>query len=69
MKIGNIDYDKRCEYIILYMDKRDDTFNTWTLQESGLRVNYEQMCDNKDVEILGVYKKMKSNDIPKLHTK
>ena len=69
MKIGNIDYDERCEYIVIYKDKRDNTFNTWTLQESGLRVNYEQMHNNKDIEILGVYKKMQSDDISRLHTK
>ena len=69
MKIGNIDYDERCKYIIIYKDKRYNTFNTWTLQESGLRVNYEQMCNDKDIEILGVYKKMQSDDIPTLHTK
>lgn len=63
MNIGTLDLDTRFEYIIIYKDKRDNTINTWTLNESSLRVNYKQMKESGNVEFLGIYKKLNDNQL------
>lgn len=63
MKLGRIDLDPRPEYMIVYEDKRNDTINTWTLDESALAVNYKQMKQNGNVEFLGIYQKIDNNQL------
>lgn len=58
MKTGTIDLDPRFEYLIVYRDKRDDTVNTWTLDESAMVLNYKQMKQSGHVEFLGIYQKL-----------
>lgn len=69
MKIGNLDFDSRCEYMVVYKDKRDDTINTWTLGESALRVNYRQMKESGDVEFIGIYRKLTDSDLLDIFTR
>lgn len=58
MEIGKLDLDPRCNYMIVYRDKRDDTVNTWTLNELALQVNYRQMKASGNVEFLGIYQRL-----------
>lgn len=69
MKIGNLDFDPRCEYMVVYKDKRDDTINTWTLGESALRVNYRQMKESGYVEFIGIYRKLTDSDLLDIFTR
>lgn len=57
MRLGTLDLDTRFEYLIIYKHKRENTINTWTLG-IGFKNNYQAMLKDKDVEILGVYKKL-----------
>lgn len=63
MKLGKIDLDPKPEYMLVYKDKRDDTINTWTLDESAMVVNYKQMKQSGNVEFLGIYQKVNDNQI------
>lgn len=63
VKIGTLDLDPRYEYMIVYRDKRYDTINTWTLNESAFQVNYKQMKNSGHVEFLGVYKKLNDSQL------
>lgn len=63
MKIGTLDLDPRYEYLIVYRDKRDNTINTWTLDESALQINYRQMKAGGNVEFLGIYKKLNDSQL------
>lgn len=63
MELGKIDLDPKCEYMIVYKDKRDNTINTWTLGLSALRVNYKQMMNSGNVEFIGIYKKLSNSEI------
>ena len=65
MNIGELDFD----YMVVYKDKRDNTFNTWILGESALRVNYKQMRDSDNVEFLGIYKKVNVSELLDIMTK
>lgn len=58
MKIGSVDLAPNFEYLIVYRDKRDDTVNTWTLNESSMVLNYKQMKQSGHVEFLGIYQKL-----------
>lgn len=69
MKIGTLDLDTRYEYIIVYRDKRDSTINTWTLNESALRINYRQMKESGNVEFLGIYKKLNDSQLLDIMTR
>ena len=69
MKIGTLDLDPRYEYIIVYRDKRDSTINTWTLNESALRINYRQMKESGNVEFLGIYKKLNDSQLLDIMTR
>ncbi len=69
MKIGTLDLDTRYEYIIVYRDKRDGTINTWTLNESALRINYRQMKESGNVEFLGIYKKLNDSQLLDIMTR
>ena len=57
MKLGSLDLDTKYEYLIIYKDKRDNTINTSTLY-FGFKINYKAMTNDRNVEILGVYKKL-----------
>jgi hypothetical protein len=65
MKVGKLDLDTdpRYKYLLVYKDKRDDTINTWTLDESALKVNYKQMKLSGDVEFLGIYRKLDDSEL------
>lgn len=63
MEIGSLDFDTRCKYMLVYKDKINNTFNTWTLQESGLRVNYPLMKEDNNIEFLGIYKKLSDDEL------
>ena len=63
MNLGHLDLDPRCDYLLVYKDKRDNTINTWTLGESALRVNYKQMKESGNVEFLGIYKKLNDSEL------
>ena len=63
MKLGRIDLDPRPEYMIVYEDKRNDTINTWTLDESVLAVNYKRMKQSGNVEFLGIYQKIDNKQL------
>lgn len=69
MEIGNLDLDVRFDYLIIYKDKKRNLLNTWTLDVFAFEFNYKQMikCDN--VEILGVYRKLKDNQLNKIINK
>lgn len=62
MNIGSLDLDTRFEYLIIYKDKRDNTINTWTLG-CAFKLNYKQMLEDDNVEILGVYKKLTDSQL------
>ena len=62
MNIGSLDLDTRFEYLIIYKDKRDNTINTWTLG-CAFKLNYKQMIEDANVEILGVYKKLTDSQL------
>lgn len=66
MKIGNIDLQP-LTYLLVYKDLRDGTINTWTLEERALKVNYPQM--KKDVEFLGIYKKLSDTELLDIMTR
>lgn len=61
MKIGHLDLDSRCEYLIVY--EKDGELNTWTLQKSGFKLNFPMMKKDKDTKILGVYKKLSDSEL------
>lgn len=63
MEIGSLDLDTRCKYMLVYKDKSDNTINTWTLQETGLRVNYPLMRKNENIEFLGIYRKLSDSEL------
>lgn len=63
IKLGRLDLDPRFEYIVVYKDKRDNTVNTWTLDEGALRVNYKQMKESGNVEFLGIYQKLTDSQL------
>lgn len=69
MKIGTLDLDTRYEYIIVYRDKENSTINTWTLNESALRINYRQMKESGNVEFLGIYKKLNDSQLLDIMTR
>lgn len=69
MDVGRLDFDPRPDYMVVYKDKRDNTFNTWTLGESALRVNYKQMKDSGNVEFLGIYKKLNDSELLDIMTR
>ena len=69
MKIGTLDLDPRWEYLLVYKDKRDNTVNTWTLEESAMRINYKQMKASGDVEFLGIYKKLNDSELLDIMTR
>lgn len=58
MNVGNFDFDARCDYIIIYKNKKDNSINTWTVGNCAFKRNYKQMIKDDSVEILGVYKKV-----------
>ena len=61
MKIGSLDLDTRFEYLIVY--ERDGEINTWTLGKSGLKINYPKMKKDKNVKLLGIYKKLSDTEL------
>lgn len=63
MKLGIIDLDPRCEYILVYENKSDNTINTWTLNESAMVINYNQMKQREDIKFLGIYQKISNNQL------
>lgn len=63
MNTGMIDLDGRFDYLIVYKDKRDDTINTWTLNESAFALNYKQMKASGNVEFIGIYKKLNDSQL------
>lgn len=69
MKLGKIDLDPKPEYMIVYRDKRDDTINTWTLDESAMVVNYKQMKQSGNVEFLGIYQKIDNDQLLDIMTR
>ena len=69
MDIGRLDLDPRFEYMVVYKDKRDNTVNTWTLGESALRVNYNQMKESGNVEFLGIYQKLNDSQLLDIMTR
>lgn len=69
MEIGRLDLDPRCTYLLVYKDIRDNTVNTWTLQELALRINYRQMLDSGHVEFLGIYKKLTDSELLDIMTR
>jgi hypothetical protein len=69
MEIGSLDFDPRCKYLLVYKDKRDNTFNTWALQESGLKYNYKQMKSSGYVEFLGIYQKLDDSQLLDIMTR
>ena len=62
MKLGSLDLDTRFEYLVIYKDKRDNTINTWTLGVA-FKINYKEMMNDNNVEILGVYKKLSDSQL------
>lgn len=69
MNLGNMDLDTRFEYMIVYKDKRDNTINTSTMNESALRMNYKQMKESGDVIFLGIYQKLNDSQLSDIITK
>lgn len=69
MNLGNMDLDTRFEYMIVYKDKRDNTINTSTMNESALRMNYKQMKKSGDVIFLGIYQKLNDSQLSDIMTK
>ena len=69
MKLGRLDLDPRFEYIVVYKDKRDNTVNTWTLDEGALRVNYKQMKESGNVEFLGIYQRLTDSQLLDIMTR
>ena len=69
MKLGRLDLDPRFEYIVIYKDKRDNTVNTWTLNDGALRVNYKQMKKSGNVEFLGIYQKLTDSQLLDIMTR
>lgn len=69
MKLGRLDLDSRFEYIVIYKDKRDNTVNTWTLNDGALRVNYKQMKKSGNVEFLGIYQKLTDSQLLDIMTR
>lgn len=65
MKLGTLDLDTRFEYLIIYKHKKENTINTWTLG-IGFKKNHQSMVKDKDVEILGVYKKLTNEQLEML---
>ena len=64
MEIGRIDLDPRCKYMVVYKDKRDNTFNTWTLgSEFSLQLNYRQMKESGYIEFIGIYQKLNDSQL------
>lgn len=63
MNIGKLDLDPKYEYLLVYRDKRDNSLNTWTLNEAALRVNYKQMKASGNVEFLGIYQKLSDDQL------
>lgn len=63
MKLGTIDLAPNYEYLIVYKDKRDNTINTWTLNESAFKINYKQMKESGNVEFIGIYKKLSDKQL------
>lgn len=62
MKLGTIDLSPY-EYLLVYKRKDNETINTLTLGESALRVNYPKMKRDKNVEFIGIYKNMSTEDL------
>lgn len=52
MKIGKVDLDPRCDYLIVYEDE-DGTVNTWALPFGGFQHNYKSMR-NRGAKIINV---------------
>lgn len=63
MKIGTLDLNPNYEYLLVYRDTRDNTVNTWTLNEASLQVNYKQMKASGNVEFLGIYKRLNDSQL------
>ena len=61
MELGTIDLDTRFEYMIIYKKKNEGTINTWTLGPVAFKRNYLSMKNDSNIEILGVYKDIFSN--------
>lgn len=61
MEIGSLDLDTRFEYLLIY--EIDGKLNTWTLGESGFKVNYPKMKKDKEVKFLGIYKKLLDSEL------
>ena len=61
MEIGSLDLDTRFKYLLIY--ERDGKLNTWTLGESGFKVNYPKMKKDKSVKFRGIYKKLTDTEL------
>lgn len=62
MKLGKVDLAP-LEYLLVYRIKDEGTINTWTLGESALKVNFAQMKKDSNVEFVGIYKKLNTDDM------
>lgn len=62
MTTGTVDCQP-LDFLIMYKRKDEDTINTWTIGLGALQVNYKQMKQDKNVEIVGVYKKLNVDEI------
>jgi len=60
MKLGQLDLSPE-KYMLVYKRKDDGTINTWTLPEVSFQINYKQM--KKDVEFVGIYKKLTNDEL------
>lgn len=62
MRSGTVDCQP-LDFLIMYKRKDEDTINTWTVGGGALQVNYKQMNQDENVEIVGVYKKLNVNEL------
>lgn len=62
MEFGMIDLDTNFEYLIVYVNKDNNTVNTWTLPDGSFQLNYVKMKQH-GIEILGVYKKLSTEQL------
>lgn len=65
LSLGVIDIDPRFDYLVVYINKKSKTVNTWALPGSSLKSNVQSMMKNEEVEIVGIYKQLTDTEISK----
>lgn len=65
LSLGVIDIDPRFDYLVVYVNKKSQTVNTWALPGSSLKSNVQSMMKNEEMEIVGIYKHLTNVEIMK----